>query len=112
MFCVLYTTAPSEDVAVQLADALVERSLVACVNIVPGGTSIYRWEGTIEREAEVFVLMKTTLEKRDAAIEAIETLHPYETPCATSWPIAAGSDAYLDWIAASVGSEREPFSSR
>ena len=95
--CVLYTTVATEADAEELAASLLADGVVACVNIT-AGRSVYRWNGKLEKDTEVFLLCKTTQMKRAAAIRLIETLHPYEVPCVTSWDIARGSEAYLEWI--------------
>jgi periplasmic divalent cation tolerance protein len=86
------------DSARRLARALVEQRLAACVNLLPGVQSVYRWQGNIEEEGEVTLLIKTT-EARYAELEAaIRALHPYELPELIALPVAAGLPAYLHWI--------------
>ena len=99
---VVYTTAPSEAEAVSLAETLVADALVACVNILPRGRSVYFYEGRVQNQPEWFLLAKTTADRQGAVIEAIEKAHPYDTPCVTVWPIATGSQSFLDWIDATV----------
>lgn len=92
------TTAPDAEVAARLARDLVEAKLAACVNLVGGVTSIYRWQGEVHEDAEVQMLIKT----RDALLPAIETWldthHPYDVPEFLTLPIAGGSSAYLAWL--------------
>ena len=99
---VVLTPLPDEERAVGLARALVERRLVACVNIVPGVRSLYRFKGALSDDREHLLLMKTTPERYDALASAIAELHPYEVPELVAIPVARGASAYLDWVAASV----------
>lgn len=85
--------------AQDLARALVEQRLAACVNMLPGVQSIYRWNGAVEEAAEVTLLIKTTAARYDALEQAIRALHPYELPEVIALPVSAGLPAYLDWIA-------------
>lgn len=98
----LYTTAPDAATAEKIARALIERRLAACVNVIPGMISTYRWEGRIETGAEVVLIIKTTAAAAPAARELVLALHPHETPCVVALPIVedASSRAFLDWIAA------------
>ncbi len=102
---VVLTTAPDASVAEALATRLVEERLVACANIVPGVTSIYRWEGKLHREAEVMVVLKTTMAGVDRLRDRIVSLHPYAVPEVLAIAVPAGSDAYMDWIRSEVRPE-------
>lgn len=95
-------TAPSHEVADRIVTSLVEERLAACGNIVPGVTSIYRWEGAVQRDGEVLILLKTTAAGLAALMSRVEELHPYDVPEVLAVPIAAGLDAYTGWVAASV----------
>jgi periplasmic divalent cation tolerance protein len=97
-FIVVLMTAPDTDVANRIAGTLVDEGLVACVNILPGLRSIYRWEGKVCDEAEVLCLMKTRLDLFPALRERITALHPYQVPEIIALPLAAGSPPYLDWV--------------
>lgn len=88
--------------AEQLASALVERRLAACVNIVGPIRSIYRWKDAIEREQEYLLLIKTTAERAADLAAAFAELHPYELPEQVELAIDGGSDAYLEWVSAQV----------
>ena len=96
---VLLSTAPNEDEARSLARALVEAGLAACVNLVPGVRSIYRWEGELCEEGEVLLVIKSTRAQGEALIERLGELHSYECPEAIALPIVAGSAGYLEWLA-------------
>lgn len=94
----LYVTAPAA-LAERLAEALVAERLAACVNLVPGVVSFYRWEGAVQRDAEVLLLAKTTAGRADAATARLVELHEYTLPCVVRYEAAGGLDAYLRWVA-------------
>ena len=94
----IYVTAATTADAERLAEELVDRRLIACANVFPPMTSTYRWKGRVERESEVAMVLKTTEDRVDDVLSAIETLHPYEVPCAVAWPVDAGIPAYLAWV--------------
>jgi periplasmic divalent cation tolerance protein len=94
----ILTTVPDDARAESFARTLVEERLAACVNIHGAMTSVYRWKGEVDREAERQLIIKTTRD-RVAALEArIKALHSYELPEFVIVPIEGGSDAYLDWV--------------
>jgi periplasmic divalent cation tolerance protein len=103
-------TAPEKSAA-ELARALVTERLAACVNIVPGVRSIYRWEGAVEESAEVLLLAKTTPEQREALEARLRELHPYECPELLVLDVRSGIEEYLGWVAASTGPEQPDGSS-
>ena len=94
----LYITAPDLETAGALARTMVEEQLAACANLFPGMTSVYRWEGKVQEESEVVVLLKTRVGLRDAAIRRVEELHPYDVPCVVAWESRGGNEAYLRWV--------------
>lgn len=94
---VLSAVANAED-AVRLARTLVDRGLAACVNVLPGVTSIYRWKGKVETDEERLLVIKTRVERFEALREAIVSLHPYEVPEVIALPITAGHAPYLAWL--------------
>lgn len=102
---VVLVTAPDEATGVRLARTLVKEGLIACGNVVPGVTSIYRWEGEVHTDAEVLLVLKTTASRVDALLARIPALHPYEVPEILSLPVEAGLPSYLTWVASAVGSE-------
>ena len=91
------------DEADRIAAALVAERLAACVQVVPGVTSVYRWEGRVERAAELLLLAKTTEDRFDRLVERVTELHPYDTPEILAVPVARVSDAYAAWLRESVG---------
>ena len=101
-FVVVFMTAPDADVAGRIASTLVDERLVACVNILPGLRSLYRWEGKLCDEGEVLCLMKTRLDLFPALRDRIAALHPYQVPEIIALPLAAGSAPYLDWVCQST----------
>lgn len=99
---VVLTTAPTLQVAEELGTALVEERLAACANLLPGVLSIFRWEGGLQREGEVVVLLKTTADRLEALRARLVELHPYEVAEVLALPVRAGHDAYLSWVRAEV----------
>ncbi|MDO4708736.1 MAG: divalent-cation tolerance protein CutA [Pseudomonadota bacterium] len=97
---VCFNTCPTHASAEQIASTLVEERLAACVNIVPGLTSIYRWQGRIARDTEWLLIIKTRSEKLDALRARLLALHPYELPELVAVQAADGLPAYLDWVRA------------
>jgi periplasmic divalent cation tolerance protein len=96
------TTLASADEARAFVRALVDARLVACGTLLPGATSIYRWEGTITEEPEVVVLLKTDAARWDALAAAVQQRHPYQVPELLALPVARGLPAYLSWLAGEV----------
>ncbi|HEX4825341.1 MAG TPA: divalent-cation tolerance protein CutA [Candidatus Polarisedimenticolaceae bacterium] len=99
-YAVILSTAGSEAEARSIARALVGRHLAACVNVVPGVRSIYRWEGAVKDEAEWLLVIKTRAERFEEVRTAIRELHSYEQPEVVRLEIAEGDEAYLRWIEA------------
>ncbi len=95
-------TAPDVDVAERVGRALVEERLAACANIVPGVVSLFRWEGEVQREAEVLVIVKTTDERVEDVRARVVELHPYQVPEVLVLPVLAGHAPYLDWVRGEV----------
>lgn len=104
---VCHCTCPDAGTAERIAQALVSARLAACVNILPGVRSVYRWQGAIERADEVLLLAKTTRERLEPLIALVASLHPHELPEVIAVEVAAGLPAYLDWVVASA-SEPSP----
>jgi periplasmic divalent cation tolerance protein len=101
---VAFSTAPDADTAARIARALVDERLAACVNLVPGVRSIYRWQGALEDAAEVLLVIKTRAERLEALSARLRTLHPYELPELVALPAVGGLDAYLAWVAEEASS--------
>jgi periplasmic divalent cation tolerance protein len=99
---IVLTTVGLMEKAEEIAEALVERRLAACVNIVGPIRSIYRWQGAIEREQEYLLLIKTTAERASELAAAFAELHAYELPERVEVAIEGGSTDYLEWLGAQV----------
>jgi len=91
-------TVPTLSIAQKIATELVSCELAACCNIIPGITSIYRWQGKVETDDELLMLIKSTEENYKAIENSIKELHPYEVPEIIALPIQQGFDKYLHWI--------------
>ena len=95
----VYTTMPDRAAALDLARALVARRLAACVNVLDGCTSVYRWEGSVEEANEVPLVLKTRSARYAEVEAAILELHPYELPEILAVPVVRGLPEYLEWVA-------------
>ena len=91
-------TTPDVASAERIADALVEERLAACVNLVPGLSSVFRWEGKVRREPEVLLVIKTQRTRFEAVCTRVKALHPYTVPELIALPITAGTPDYLTWL--------------
>lgn len=101
-------TVPTPEVARTLAEALVGEGLVACVNIIPGVTSIYRWKGAVEEDGELLLLAKGGTRRRAEVEARVRELHPYEEPEILVLDVTDGSHTYLTWVLRESGaSSRE-----
>ena len=94
----VYTTYPSIVEAEKAGRALLERALAACVNILPGMVSLYRWQGAIERGEETVMIVKTRAALADAVRAAVKEMHSYETPAILVLPIESVEPTYLAWL--------------
>jgi periplasmic divalent cation tolerance protein len=100
---IVLTNFPGRDSALALARRLVEAKLAACVNVLEGCTSVYRWKSKIESGQEVPMLIKTRAELFSAVQAAICSGHPYELPEIVAVPVTAGLGEYLSWVRAQTG---------
>ena len=98
----VYAVFANADEAERIGRAMIEQRRAACVNILGGCRSIYRWEEVIETVGEVPALFKTTLDQADALIARIAELHSYDTPAIVAWPIAKLLAGYGDWVEENV----------
>jgi periplasmic divalent cation tolerance protein len=96
----VYTTWPTTVEAERAGRALVERRLAACVNILPGMISHYRWQGRIERGEEAVMIVKTRASLAGAVEAAVKELHSYDTPAILVMPLESVERTYLDWLLA------------
>jgi periplasmic divalent cation tolerance protein len=95
---VVLMTAPDRETAEELAEALVGERLAACANVLPGITSIYWWEGAVEKASEVLVVLKTAPDRVEALVERAAEIHPYDVPEVIALPVREGHGPYLTWV--------------
>ena len=103
----VYSTFPSPEAAEAVGCELVERRLAACVNILPGMTSIYRWEGAIARDSEVVMIIKTRESLASSVSDAVKSRHTYTNPAVVMVPVVGGSADYLSWLIAETGPQSD-----
>ena len=99
---VCFCTCPDADSAQRIADALVAERLAACVNVLPGLRSVYRWQGAIESATETVLIAKTTSAQAQGVVASIVSQHPYDLPAVIVLPVVGGAQGYLDWIGSEV----------
>ena len=99
---VVLCTAPDEASAQDLAAKVLAEKLAACVTLLPGATSLYYWEGKLEQEYEVQMLLKTNLANQQALLDCLKSHHPYQTPELLVLPVVHGDNDYLSWLNASL----------
>ncbi len=99
---VVLCTFPDEEKARQIGALLVEKQVAACVNVVPGICSIFRWEEKLQQEQEVLAVIKTTRLAYPAFEKVLLEAHPYDTPEILALPVAEGATRYLNWVEDSV----------
>jgi periplasmic divalent cation tolerance protein len=105
-YVVVLITVPSSEVGERIAARLLEKKLAACVNILPGVTSIYTWNGAVQKDQELMLVVKTRADLfHDRLVPAVKAVHPYEVPEIIALPVLMGSPDYLDWIAAETQPE-------
>lgn len=97
--CIIHVTCPDTAVAHTIADTLVAERAAACVSIVPGLQSVYRWQGRIEHDAQVLLLIKTTTRCCECVQQRVFDMHPDELPEVIAVPVTQGLPGYLDWVA-------------
>lgn len=100
---VVLVTVPDPSAGETLTRRLVEEEVVACGNVIPTITSIYRWQGEVERATEALVVFKTTAAGAARLLERVPELHPYEVPEVLVLPVEAGNGPYLEWVARNTG---------
>jgi periplasmic divalent cation tolerance protein len=101
-FQIVLSTCGDRETAERIAHRLVQQHLAACVNILPGVQSVYRWQGAVQSEPEVLMLIKTKAALIQEVQSTITGLHPYEVPEFLVLPISGGSEAYMAWLEASL----------
>jgi len=96
---VVLITAPDKEVGRQIAWTLLEQRLAACVNILPAINSLYVWEGKLQDEEEVLLVVKSRAELfQEGLLPAVQAVHPYQVPEIIALPVMAGLRSYLEWI--------------
>lgn len=98
MRIIIFVTAASKKQAGQIAEALIKKKLAACVNIIGGVNSFFRWQGKIDSAKEVLLIIKSNKDKLPRIITCVKSLHSYDVPEIIALPIIAGDRAYLKWI--------------
>lgn len=98
MVKLFYCTTDSQSSANELAASIVEQQLAACVNIIPGITSVYHWDNEIQHDQEWLLLIKTTGDMSETLKEAIMKIHPYDSPELISVDVTDGLPDYLQWV--------------
>ena len=93
-----FSTAGSAEEAGRIARHLVDRRVAACVTVIPGVTSVYRWKGAVEQSAEWLLLIKTRRDLMDALRTELRAVHSYEVPELIALPVVDGLPAYLAWV--------------
>lgn len=104
---VVMITAPDLSCADSLATFLVQQKLAACVNIIPGVTSVYAWEGEIHRDQELLLIVKTCKENLDELVLAVKSRHPYSVPEIVALSSSEGADDYFSWVESVCKKERQ-----
>ncbi len=99
---VILCTAPDEATAQELAALVLAEKLAACVTLLPGATSLYYWEGKMEQEYEVQMLLKSDIAHQEALLACLKAHHPYQTPELLVLPVTHGDSEYLSWLYASL----------
>jgi len=97
------STCPDNATAQRLATMLVEQQLAACVNVLPGLTSVYRWQGAIQRDSEVLLLAKSRADRYPQLESALVEHHPYELPEVVAVSLTQGLEGYLAWLDRALG---------
>jgi len=105
---VVVTTVGTEEQANLIAREIIARRQAACVNILPGVRSIYRWKGKICKDGELMLVVKTLEKEFEGVMATIRELHSYELPEILSFQVTRGETNFLDWIASSVEKQAEP----
>jgi periplasmic divalent cation tolerance protein len=98
-YSVIFCTVPSQEIGMNIAEDLVAGRFAACVNIVPGITSVYRWKGDVCHDNEFLLMIKSRTTLFKIIRDRITTLHPYEVPEIISCSISEATEKYINWMA-------------
>ena len=94
----IYITASDEEEAIAIGDLIVKERLAACSNVISNMKSTYWWQGTLEKDNEAIIILKTMEENVDKIINRVKEIHSYDNPCIIALPVFKVSDDYLKWI--------------
>lgn len=97
-FCIVYVTVDRKNTALEIAKKLIEEKLAACCTIISNVESVYFWEGKVQQDRELLMMIKSHLNKFDELERIVADIHPYEVPEIIAVPIAEGSKKYIDWL--------------
>ncbi len=100
----LYVTVPDMDTARTIAGGAIKEKLAACANVLPQMTAIYEWDGDVEEENEMIVILKTSRTTATDLAQWIDEHHPYEVPCILEVPLGRGNHDYVSWLQTQLGS--------
>ena len=98
MIAIIYSPCPSEELAKEIGTKLLEEGLAACINILPGMRSLYRWEGNLCDEKEWLMLAKAPADKAQELQARVAVLHPYECPCVLTLPVTDAHSPFTQWV--------------
>jgi periplasmic divalent cation tolerance protein len=101
----VYVTAADAEEAKKIGHQLVEERLAACANILPGATSIFRWQDKLEEAGEAVLILKTTEQKLESLIDRTKALHSYDCPCIEALPVVDGNRDFLEWVVRETGGD-------
>lgn len=101
----VYVTTGDVAEAKAIGRAVIGERLAACANILPGVTSIFRWEGKVDEATEAMLILKSTEQKLERLIERVKVLHSYELPCIEALPVVEGNRDFLEWIVRETGGD-------
>jgi periplasmic divalent cation tolerance protein len=97
-FTLVYITCPNLNIAHELARGSVQSRLAACANIIPGMSSIYKWEGVLQTDQETILILKTRSSLVESLTEWVTANHPYTIPCILQIPLLGGNESYIRWL--------------
>ena len=103
---VVLVTHESGEAAEELAGRLIEERLAACGNVIPGLVSVFRWEGEIQRDPEVLLILKTTADRVEALTARVRELHSYDVPEVLALPVRGGLREYMAWVQQECGEDQ------
>jgi periplasmic divalent cation tolerance protein len=95
----IYITTSSTEEALRIGRDVVALRLAACANVLPGVTSVFRWQGEVQEDGETALILKTRSELVEALTKRVKELHSYDCPCVVALPITGGNPDFLRWIA-------------